>query len=456
MSEEMRRNFVLILLTLLIYFKTILSSGRILNEINPKVLLISLDGFRYDYIAEAKARNINISAFEKIKNRGIYIESIDNEFPTLTFPSHFSMVTGLHPENHGIVDNIFFDFKLNATFISKNQSGASDSRFYDVGAEPIWVTNQLQGYKSGVAFWIGSEARIKGIRPTHYLAPYNQNFTFNHRVDILMEWFDHKNINLGLMYYHQPDRAGHIYGAGSDEVFKAIEEVNDGLEYLLASINKRPWLKCCLNLIVSSDHGMTNISSDRVIYLHDYIEVNEYIAAPKNSGEIWTLWPTSESTVLSLYTKLKDKHPRLNVFLKNKMPTRLFYDSSSRIGPIVIYADLGWTIIIDRTYGITLKNKGSHGYDPDNKEMSPFFMAAGPQIDGSRTGKLQERIKLIDIYSLICLILDLKPAPNDGSVCRVRPMVRYKSIANINRLPITSVITYVTLIFFISYNNLHC
>nr|AAP05975.1 hypothetical protein [Schistosoma japonicum] len=96
------------------------------------------------------------------------------------------------------------------------------------------------------------------------------------------------------------------------------------------------------------------------------------------------------------------------------------------------------------------------GYDPDNKEMSPFFMAAGPQIDGSRTGKLQERIKLIDIYSLICLILDLKPAPNDGSVCRVRPMVRYKSIANINRLPITSVITYVTLIFFISYNNLHC
>ncbi|VDP62253.1 unnamed protein product [Schistosoma curassoni] len=375
----------------------------------------------------AEERSVNMSAFKKIKNRGVYVKRIQNEFPTLTFPSHFSMVTGMHPESHGIVDNVFYDPTNNATFSSRNQSTASDSRFYDVGAEPIWVTNQFHGHKSGVTFWIGSEAKIKGQRPTHYLAPYNENITFNQRIDILMGWFEHENINLGLMYYHQPDRAGHIYGAASDEVFKAIEEINHGLDYLLTSMETRPSLSCCLNLILSSDHGMTNVSSDRVIYLHDYIHPNEYTSAPKKSAEIWTLWPRQGHTALSLYNKLKDRHLRLNVYLKEELPTRLFYDSSDRVGPVVVYADIGWTIIADRNSGVTLKNKGSHGYDPDYKDMSPFLMATGPHISINQTTELEETVRLIDIYSLICLILKLKPAPNNGSVCRIARLVIHVS-----------------------------
>lgn len=451
----MQNIIFLLLICFFHYIERIYASGRTVHDHYPKVMLLSLDGFRYDYFDMAEKRGVNMSAFEKIKSQGVYIKRIQNEFPTLTFPSHFSMVTGLHPESHGIVDNVFYDPTINATFASRNQSTASDSRFYDVGAEPIWVTNQFQGHKSGVTFWIGSEAKIKGQTPTYYLSPYNENITFIQRIDTLMSWFDYENINLGLMYYHQPDRAGHIYGAASDEVFKAIEELNHGLDYLLTSIEKRPSLNCCLNLILSSDHGMTNISSDRVIYLSDYIHPNEYISAPKKSAEILTLWPKPGHTARSLYDKLKDQHFRLNVYLKEELPTRFFYDSSDRIGPVVVYTDIGWTIIVDRSSGVTLKNKGSHGYDPDYKVMSPFLMAMGPLISKHQTTKLEDTIKLIDIYSLICLMLNLKPAPNNGSVCRVAPLLSYKSIANVNRSPITFIIKFVILSIFMSYNGLY-
>nr|ACB70464.1 nucleotide pyrophosphatase/phosphodiesterase 5 [Schistosoma mansoni] len=446
---------ILLLICFFPYIERIYASGVVGKEQFSKVILISLDGFRYDYFDMAKQRNINMSAFDKIINQGVYIRRIENEFPTLTFPSHFSIVTGLHPGSHGIVDNVFYDPIINATFSSRNQSTATDSRFYDVGAEPIWVTNQFHGHKSGVTFWIGSEAIIKGERPTHYLTPYNESITFTQRIDILMDWFEHENINLGLMYYHQPDRAGHIHGAASDEVFKAIEEINHGLEYLLTSIEMRPSLSCCLNLIITSDHGMTNISSDRVIYLHDYIHPNEYISAPKKSAEIWTLWPKQGYTVRSLYNKLKDRHFRLNVYLKEELPTRFFYGSSDRVGPVVVYADIGWTIIADRTSGITLKNKGAHGYDPDYKEMSPFLMAMGPQIAKSQPTELKESIKLIDIYSLICLMLDLEPAPNNGSVCRVLPLLSQGSFANINRLSIIFIIKFIILSIFMVHNGLY-
>ncbi|CAH8532565.1 unnamed protein product [Schistosoma turkestanicum] len=444
----MKQMITALLCCFLINFEKIHASGQISHGLYPRVILISLDGFRYDYFEMARKRNVNISTFEKIQERGVGIMRIENEFPTLTFPSHFSMVTGLHPESHGIVDNAFYDPLLNVTFSSRNQSTASDSRFYDVGAEPIWITNQFHGYKTGITFWVGSEAKIKGQLPTHYLTPYNQSITFNQRVDTLMGWFDNDNINLGLIYYHQPDRAGHIYGAASDEVFKAIEEINHGLDYLLKSIEKRPWLSCCLNVIISSDHGMVNVSSDKVIYLHDYIKPDEYMSAPKLSAEIWTIWPKPGITAQSLYDKLKDRHCRLNVYLKEQLPSRFYYTSSDRIGPVIMYADLGWTIIADRYSGIKLKNKGSHGYDPDNKEMSPFLLAMGPLIAKGQTRKLKETIKLIDLYSLICLMLNLKPAPNNGSVDRVLPLLRYGSMANINRSSASIIINFVIFMYF--------
>ncbi|CAH8430877.1 unnamed protein product [Heterobilharzia americana] len=406
----------------------------------PKVLLISLDGFRYDYYDLAKAMNINISAFEKIQQSGFRILKLINEFPTSTFPSHFSMVTGLHPESHGIVDNVFYDPILNITFSYKNQSAASDSRFYDVGAEPIWVTNQKHGYKSAVAFWTGSEAKIKGLRPNYYLTPYNESITFKQRVDLMMNWFNNHQVNLGLLYYHQPDKAGHVYGAGSQQVFEAIEEINSGLQYLLNSIDSRPNLKCSLHVIISSDHGMTNISNDRIIYLNDYIQSEDYITAPRTFGVVWSLWPTSGTTAEYLYLQLKNKHVKMNVYLKHELPQRLHYANSERIGPVVVHADLGWMISTETNRNSSLKGRGSHGYDPRNEEMSSFLMAMGPRFNHSDITVFDTEFKLVDIYQMICLLLDLQPAPNNGSTHRIFPFLkqryhRYRSASQMLKTP---------------------
>ncbi|VDQ09950.1 unnamed protein product [Trichobilharzia regenti] len=337
------------------------------------------------------------------------------------------MATGLYPESHGIVDNAFYDPIIDTTFRIGNPKSANDSRFFDVGAEPIWVTNQLQGYKTGIVFWIGSEAEVKGVRPNFYLKPYNGSIPFEQRIDLLMNWYENEGINLGLLYYHQPDKAGHIYGAGSHEVLESIEYINSQLEYLLMSIESRPNLKCSLNLVVSSDHGMANMSADRIIYLNDYIESSEYLSTPQRFAVVWTLWPKNES----LYRKLKGKHQYMKVYLKDKLPKRLHFEKSWRIGPVVVFADLGWTIAAERNslYNFTLK--GGHGYDPINEEMSSFLMAMGPRVRNNHTDLSDGDVHLVDIYDMLCLLLDLEPAPNNGSIDRILPFltlqVRYKN-----------------------------
>ncbi|CAH8824132.1 unnamed protein product [Trichobilharzia szidati] len=445
---------VLITLTLLqLHQKCIYGDGDCPG--NPKVLFLSIDGFPYDYFDLAEQNNINLSAFKKIQHSGVYINRLTNVFPSSTFPSHYTMATGLYPESHGIVDNVFYDPIINTTFSIGNPKSSNDSRFFDVGAEPIWVTNQLQGYKTGIVYWIGSEAEVKGVRPNFYLKPYNDSITFKQRIDLLMSWYENKGINLGLLYYHQPDKVGHIHGAGSHQVLEAIEYINNQLEYLLMSIESRPNLKCSLNLVVSSDHGMANISADRIIYLNDYVESSEYISAHKRFSVVWTLWPKSGSSAESLYRKLKGKHQYMKVYLKNKLPKRLQYEKSWRIGPVVVFADLGWTIVAERNSQNVLKYKGGHGYDPIHEQMSSFLMAMGPRVRNNYTDLSDGDIHLVDIYDMLCLLLDLEPAPNNGSIHRILPFLTLqRNGSNPKGIQITAYIAAIILSIFVSHTAL--
>ncbi|CAI2727517.1 unnamed protein product [Schistosoma spindalis] len=189
---------------------------------NPKILLLSLAGFRYDYLDIAESRNIDISAFDKIGKIGVYIRQIQSVFPTMDYPTQFSIANGLHPESHGVVANEFFDPILNISFDVNERR--SDSQIYDVGSEPIWVTNQMHNYTSGVINWIGSEAKIKGQLPTRVEPRGFTSKSFIEHIDNLIDWFDKDNITLGLMHYDQPLKSGEAYGPGSDEVLKEIKE----------------------------------------------------------------------------------------------------------------------------------------------------------------------------------------------------------------------------------------
>nr|CAH8863094.1 unnamed protein product [Trichobilharzia regenti] len=380
----------------------------------PKLLVISLDGFRHDYLDRAKERRINISGFEKIWNSGFRIAKVHNEFITRTGPNHISMVTGLHEESHGIIDNVFYDPMLNDTFDLVNEIHAPQSKWYDVGSEPIWVTNQRHGYQSAVYFWPGSDTSIKGYLPSYYHTPYNPEISLTKRIDTIVQSLTSENVTLGLIYYHEPDSQGHISGPDSPEIYNVIRELNHDMEYLLSLIDKQPGLKASLNIILTSDHGMSSVSTNRTIILHDYIDENWYYSPGADHRIVWLLWPKNGISSDDLYKRLVKKHSKMNVYLRENVPNRLHYSNSQRISPLVVYCEPGWMIVKSKESIAEFTKLGDHGYDPNDSEMSPFFLAMGPGFkDMSRSRRTIPSIQMVDIYPLI-----------NGSLSRVKHLLR--------------------------------
>ncbi|CAH8530138.1 unnamed protein product [Schistosoma turkestanicum] len=429
-------------------------SNHTLNVTNPKVLLISLEGFRFDYFDMARSRNINISIFEKIINYGVYVKQLETVFPSLPYPTKYSMVTGLYPESHGVVHDYLYDPIMNEQY-REWQYVPKNSTFFNVGAEPIWVTNQMQGYQSGVINWIGSNVKIKGILPTKTMLEQVDIPSIKSILPNLMNWFndDNKKFNLGLISIYQPYFDGYVYGVSSDQVLQSIEQINHDLGLIVSLIEKQPWISCCLNVIITSSHGMTTISETRRIFLDDYLPPNEYVTTDNKFSSIFTLWPNQGFTKQSLYQKLKGKHPKLNVYFKEELPANFFYKSSVRIGPIVLFADLGW-VIIRRRSDHEQPFVSFSGYAPHYDEMKTFLMAIGPNIPVNKSLPIPGSLKVVDIYLLICQLLDLKPAPNDGSLTRILPLINKKNTASNNRLSFLSLIKYIAFSIFITHSRL--
>ncbi|VDP53306.1 unnamed protein product [Schistosoma margrebowiei] len=354
-----------------------------------KLLVISLDGFSHNYLDRAKLRNVNISSFERIWKTGIRVMKVHNEFITRTGPNHLSLITGMHEESHGIVDNVFYDPELNDTFDLSNTRHLSQLKWFDVGSEPIWVTNQRHGHKSAVTFWPGSSTPFKGQLPSFYYSQYNHQLPLVDRINQTIKWLNLDEVTLGLIYFHEPDSQGHLTGPDSVEIFNVIEKLNDDIGYLLSLIDTRPSLKSSLNIILTSDHGMSGVDANRIIILHDYINESMYYSPGSEDRVFWSLWP-------------KD----------------------------VIYWIHSVMLLV---YCISAK-RGDHGYDPDHDEMSPFFLAMGPGFRSTIVGggQIISSIHLIDIYPLMCALLNLnKPAPNNGSLSRVMSLLHDGSGVNV-------------------------
>ena len=194
-------------------------------EVQPKVLLISFDGFRWNYLDRTET-----PYFDEIIHDGVKAKWIENVFVTQTFPNHYTIATGVYEESHGIVSNQFWDPKLNKSFSYKSKK-SKDPVFW--GAEPIWITNQKQQHASGVYFWVGSEVKIKGMYPTIYKS-YNSKVDWFKRVDTVVGWLandeingENLDINLAMLYFNQPDHFGHMYGPESDEVTEQIKRCDN-------------------------------------------------------------------------------------------------------------------------------------------------------------------------------------------------------------------------------------
>ena len=378
----------------MIFILFILVSHILISE--NYVLLVSFDGFRYDYID-----NVSTPSFDKVEKNGVKAESLVPVFPSLTFPNHYSIATGCYPDKHRIISNSFYSKTLNKTYSMYDKQSVLDSSFY--GCEPIWMTAEKNGIKAASYFWVGSEAI--GKTPSIY-KNYDSSISFTSRIDSVMAWFSlpkESRPNLALLYFNEPDHTGHMFGPNSMEIEDAIIQSDQILGYLLSQIELLD-IKNNLDLIIVSDHGMSTVTEDKIIFLDDFIPKEE--ANYSGGGSILFLDRKKGG-----YSKRKIfRHIEfveyMTVYKKDKIPLQYHFVNEDSPDFLLVAND-GWFISDHESsdkIGRTLN--GMHGYDPINKTMHGIFYAKGPSFQSNYKVKSFDNIY---IYPLICEILGINP-----------------------------------------------
>jgi predicted AlkP superfamily pyrophosphatase or phosphodiesterase len=376
-------------------------------------VLVSLDGFRADYINRPGAVRLRALAA-----RGVRAERMVPAFPSKTFPNHYTIVTGLFPEHHGIVANSMRDSAL-GRFATGNDPAVRDGRWF-LG-EPIWVTAEKQHVRTAPYLWPGSEAEIGGVRPSRWIR-YDQQLSRADRVRAALELLAlpaGSGPRLVTTYFSDLDDAGHKFGPGAAETDSAIVRVDSAVGALMDGIARLPRARR-VNIIIVADHGMADVDAGRLIFLDDYLSLDSLDVIDWTPVAALAPKPGREPYVLS---RLVNAHPHLAVYRKADVPARFHFREGARISPVVAIADEGWTITshagADRTPpGWT---GGAHGYDNQLPSMGALFVAAGPAF---RSGVVVPPFQNVHVYSLLAYVLGLKPALTDGSLDSVRVLLR--------------------------------
>ncbi|XP_038142045.1 ectonucleotide pyrophosphatase/phosphodiesterase family member 5 [Cyprinodon tularosa] len=377
----------------------------------PKLLLVSFDGFRWDYIYRVPTPN-----FRSIMDEGVKVEFVENIYITKTYPNHYSMVTGLYAETHGIVANEMYDPALNLSFSMETDS-VYDSRWWEQ-AVPLWVTVQKDGGRSGAAMWPGSDVLIHGMFPTQYL-PYNASVSFETRVQWIIDWFSAPKgeaVDFGTLYWEEPDESGHNLGPQSPLMDAIIAGIDEKLGFLINEL-KKAGLYEKVNLIVTSDHGMTQLSPEKIIELDQYVDRDLYTWVDKSP--VVGILP-KEGKLDEVYELLVDANPNMVVYRKDNIPEHFHYQHNVRIMPILLEAKEGWTIMQNRDGPFML---GNHGYNNTLRDMQPVFVARGPAF---RQNYVKTSMRSVDLYPLMCHILAIKPLPNNGSLLNVQDLLSWE------------------------------
>ena len=379
-----------------------------------RVVLIGIDGFRADYVDRPHAVNLR-----RLAARGVRAERLIPAFPSKTFPNHYTIVTGLTPEHHGIVANVMKDPAL-GTFRTSDTLAIWEPRWW--GGEPIWVTAERQGRRAATYFWPGSEAEIGGVRPTWWQR-YEHARPRAARVRQVIDWLAMPADSapaLITLYFADTDDAGHAEGPFADTTNTAIANADSAVGAIMDAID-RLGLREVVNIIVVADHGMTASRGERLILIDDYV--------PRASVDVIDWTPVAsivpaDGDVERVYRALKDKHPHLQVYRKGEVPERLHFNDHPRITPIVAIADEGWTLT-DRASlarrGRADYDGGQHGYDPALPSMGAVFIAAGPGIAVDRR---VPGFRNVHVYPLMAHLLGLRAAPSDGALDSVRAILR--------------------------------
>ncbi len=363
-------------------------------------ILISLDGFRADYLDLPEARNLRA-----LGASGVRAAFMRPSFPSTTFPNHMTLVTGMRPDHHDVVSHAMEDATLpGQRFASSNQQAMRDGRWWD-GAEPLWVTAEKHQIRTALLFWPGSEAEIRGVRASAY-RPFDDSVPAARRVDTVLGWLEQPPAGrpgFVALYLSDVDVAGHAFGPGSPEVAASVGRVDDAVGQLVEGLRRRA---IAANVVVVSDHGMAAVSKERLIRFDQLAPAGSYRMVTDSATAGIEAVPGKYEI---LRAALDKPHAHMQCWEKGAIPARLHYGSHARIPAFVCMADVGWLIVPGAVERV---RSGNHGYDPMAPEMQAMFVASGPAF---RQGVRLPAFDNVDVYPLLMKLLALPALTSDGA-----------------------------------------
>ncbi|TEA30703.1 hypothetical protein DBR06_SOUSAS4110157 [Sousa chinensis] len=381
-----------------------------------KLLLVSFDGFRWNYDQDVHTPNLDAMALDGVKAR-----YMTPAFVTMTSPCHFTLVTGKYIENHGVVHNMFYNTSSKVKLPYHATLGIQT--WWDNGSLPIWITAQRQqGLKTGSFFYPGGNVTYQGeavtlSRKEGILHNYKDEKEWRANIDTVMKWFTDEGLDLVTLYFGEPDSTGHKYGPESQQRKDMVRQVDRTVGYLRDSIRNSS-LEGSLNLIIVSDHGMSTVNK-KASDLVEFHKIANFTFKDiefelLDYGPNGMLLP-KEGKLEKVYQVLKDAHPRLHVYKKELFPKSFHYASHPRVTPLLMYSDPGY--VIHGRVNVQF-NKGEHGFDNSVMDMKTIFRAVGPSF---KRGLEVEPFESIHVYELMCKLLGIVPEANDGALSTLLP-----------------------------------
>lgn len=372
------------------------------------VVVLSVDGFRSDY--PDRAYTPTLDSLGKAGIRSTFRPS----FPSNTFPNHYSMATGLHPDHHGLVNNSFYAPDLDSIYTIGNRLAVSNPAFY--GGEPIWNTAEKQGVRTASFFWVGSETAVQGRQPSTW-KPFDSSVPYMERADSVIAWLQRPaetRPHLIMWYIEEPDATGHYATPDSSATLEKVEELDRVLNHFFTKARQLDIFDQ-IDFIVLSDHGMATYYPEKYVNLNDYLPRDsfDYVF----DGVPTYLYP-KEGYLETAYAILQNV-PHVTAWKKGEIPAKYVYGSNPRIGDIVVLPDVG-TYLQFRSQSRP-RYGGTHGYDNFAPEMEAIFYAAGPSI---KQGAEVSTMANVNLYLIIARLLGIEPAPNDGEDAVVRQLLK--------------------------------
>lgn len=382
----------------------------IMAQQKPYVILISFDGFRYDYV-----KNVNPPAFQSFIKKGTQAEALIPSFPSKTFPNHYTLVTGLYPGHHGLVDNQFYDKDRKETYGMRDKSKVVDSYYY--GGVPLWQLARQNGMKAAAYFWVGSEVTASDRHPDYYF-PFDDASAPELRITQTLDWLklpETERPHLITLYFSSPDHEGHDFGPQAEETKKAVLKADTLLSKLMKGLES---INLPVNVILVSDHGMAELTNqpETFVFTDDVFQKKVSTIKVVNGGTQTHVYVRDQQQKDSLYQILKTRENNFKVYRQEDFPKKWSYENSRSGDLLLTIAPGHYFRDGDKEKFLSTmkvgKKWGAHGFDPDEvKEMQGIFYASGPNI---KSGLTVPAFKNVNVYPLVAKILGLPLPPIDG------------------------------------------